>query len=458
VCFIRRDGLAKLAFVLASAASLAVGAYGHDIPNQRVDRSIQVTVTPGRLDIAYEVSLTELTLTQDLRSLIGSLPGAERSVWLARYGQVTGPLNAKGVLVAIDGRPQALVEGDYNLTIEEHPRYTFHFHSSIPLHGRLSIQDTNFQTSEGTSRLAVRGQDGVVVSGDDLPSDVNAIPIRPVFLLSDDEERRTTQVAVSFDGPDRTKAESDGVPVSAPSAAESNTMSSTSVRGGAGGISELLDRAGTAPLAVVILLAAGLGAAHAIQPGHGKTLVTAVALAPRARIYQPALLGLVVTVAHTGSVLLIALALWYTRSTQVGDLHGGLTRAAGFAIAAVGLWRVGRWLGGHPEHEKGEMNVGGEMSNFAIVGLGVAGGIVPCWDAVGLLVLAAAVGRLGAGVALVLAFSAGMAAVLVGVGWFVWKLKSRAVGFDRALHWQRGLGLTCGLLLAAMGLYLFLGS
>ena len=54
---------------------------------------------------------------------------------------------------------------------------------------------------------------------------------------------------------------------------------------------------------MLLLLALGLGAAHAIQPGHGKTLVTAMALGPGARLYQPVLLGLATTVAHLGSVL-----------------------------------------------------------------------------------------------------------------------------------------------------------
>ena len=70
----------------------------------------------------------------------------------------------------------------------------------------------------------------------------------------------------------------------------------------------------------------------------------------------------------------------------------------------------------------------GEMSNRGLVGLGLAGGLVPCWDAVGLVVLAAALGRLAAGVGLVLAFSAGMAAVLVAVGWLAWKFKSVSSG------------------------------
>src|SRR5436305_784347 len=80
-------------------------AWAHDIPNARVDRSIQATIHRGRLAIDYEVSLSELTLTQDLRALIGTLPGADRQEWFDRYGRETAPLNAKGLLVHVDGKP-----------------------------------------------------------------------------------------------------------------------------------------------------------------------------------------------------------------------------------------------------------------------------------------------------------------------------------------------------------------
>ncbi len=201
-------------------------------------------------------------------------------------------------------------------------------------------------------------------------------------------------------------------------------------------------------------MALGLGAGHAIQPGHGKTLVTAVALGPGARFYQPALLGLATTAAHVGSVLLIAAVLWYTGTSRVGTIHRGLAQAAGFVIAASGFWRLGRHLGGHGEHEI-ETHGPIERSSLGLIGLGLAGGLVPCWDAVGLLVMAAALGRLAAGVGLVLAFSAGMAIVLVAVGCLAWKLKSAVIGLDRNPAWPRRLGLLCGSLLATVGLFLF---
>src|SRR5262249_55407654 len=115
-------------------------------------------------------------------------------------------------------------------------------------------------------------------------------------------------------------------------------------------LSRLLDPSTPLSRVLWVLIAVGLGAAHAIQPGHGKTLVTAVALGPSARFYQPVFLGLATTLAHMGSVLVIAAVLWSTGSSRVGTIHQGLAQVAGFAIAAAGVWRIGRHLGGHGEH------------------------------------------------------------------------------------------------------------
>jgi ABC-type nickel/cobalt efflux system permease component RcnA len=96
------------------------------------------------------------------------------------------------------------------------------------------------------------------------------------------------------------------------------------------------------------------------------------------------------------------------------------------------------------------------MSPVSLVSLGLAGGLVPCWDAVGLVVLSAALGRLAVGVLLVIAFGAGMAAVLIGVGLLAARLKS-AILSSVTRSWESQLGLLSGLILAGLGLALFVG-
>lgn len=441
-----RRGSLLLAVILVSAPA----CFAHDIPNARVDRSIQITLRPGRVTVAYEVSLSELTLTQELRTLIGALPGSDRAGWFAAYGRETGPLNAKGLLAWSNGEPLTLESDGFDLAVEEHPRYTFRYTAAIPPRGDFRIQDTNFASSEGTSRLAVRGQ-GVAVRGDELPPDVEAIPARPVWQLSDDEERRTREVRVEYEtsaGSTAPRSETErGVHAPRPQQAGRE--------GNGSPLSRLLDKTSRLPSPWLALVALMLGAAHAFQPGHGKTLVAATVVAEGGRWLSGALLGVSTTLAHAGSVFLVAAALWWTGSVDFAGVHVILTRTSGFVIAAVGLWRVGRMLGGFAEHAP--ESIGPDRAPRGVgrtIGLGMAGGLVPCWDAVGLVMMAAAVGRLGLGLALVASFSVGMGLVLVAVGWAVARLRVTLEGVASEAAWGRRLGLASGVVLSALGIFL----
>ncbi|HEV3163002.1 MAG TPA: ABC transporter permease [Isosphaeraceae bacterium] len=442
--------------VLVLVALLAVSAQAHDIPNARVDRSIQATIRPGRLEIDYEVSLAELTLVQDLRSLVGSLPGGDRQALYQRYGELTGPLDAKGFLVSVDDGPIDLHFRGFDLVVEEHPRYTFHFEAAIPERGKLAIHDTNYVASEGTSRLALRRLAGVEVSGDDVPQDVGSIPIRPVWQLSDAEERRTKHLVVQYKlASIATRHDAGEVSRQArPVIAQGPPADRDSVRPKASGLARLLDRAATAPLLLLCVIAVGLGAAHAVQPGHGKSLVAAATVGERGGWVKGSLLAAVITLAHMAGVLVVAAALWATRSSRYGDINRGLAEVAGFTIAAIGLWRLGRHLAGYGEHDEIEGVV--ELGPRGLVSLGVAGGLVPCWDAIVLIILAEAVGRLGIGLVLLAAFSAGMAGVLVAVGLVAARLRDFATRWGGEGRWERRLGLWSAAVLTALGLYLMI--
>jgi ABC-type nickel/cobalt efflux system permease component RcnA len=441
----RRHLLILIVIVVAFGTSRA---HAHDIPNARVDRSIQATVEPGRLRIDYEVGLAELTLTQDLRALVGSLPGADRREWFEQYGQVSSPLNARGLLVSVDGRPLELRSRGFDLTVEDHPRYLFHFEADLPPRGRLAIQDTNYAASEGTSRLALRGLAGVLIRGDDQPGDVTLIPIRPVWQMTDAEERRTRQLEVEFEPKEGRAAKAPHVPAPATSVGPRPS-------GPAEGLSRLLDRSAVSGLGLW-LIALSLGAAHAIQPGHGKSLVAAASIGDRGGWPRGVALALVITLAHIGGVLAVAIALWATRSSRYPDINLGLARGAGIVIASIGLWRLGRHLGGYGEHDEDSGPESAAPGVPGLISLGLAGGVVPCWDAVVLILLAEAVGRLPLGLALLSAFSLGMAAVLVAVGVTAAQLRGFLERRDRDKAWVRRLGLLSASAITTIGLYLVL--
>lgn len=392
------------------------------------------------MEVEYEVSLAELTLTQELRELVGPQEGLDRDAWLDLYGRETGPLNAKGLQLLVDGHPIDLASRRFTVVLEGHPRYTFTFDAPIPPRGRLALHDLNFTSSEGTSRLAIRGRDGVKVEGDDLPPDVAAIPIVPVWKLTDEEERRTKQVEITY--------EEEGGSTPAPVVVAPMEPVTPKAPSPPRGLSGLLDRASRLSPWWLALLAIGLGAAHAAQPGHGKTLVAASALDRRGGATRAAALALLVTSVHVGSVLLVALGLWATRSSRYAEINEALARVAGFTIAAIGLWRLGRHLGGHREHDGPDDST--PAADRSLLGLGVAGGLVPCWDAIVLIVLAEALGRLPLGIALLAAFSLGMATVLVGIGLVATRLRRLLTRGDGPA-WERRLGMAGGAALAVIG-------
>jgi nickel/cobalt transporter (NicO) family protein len=90
-----------------------------------------------------------------------------------------------------------------------------------------------------------------------------------------------------------------------------------------------------------------LGALHAFEPGHGKTLIAAYMVGTKGRAVDGVLLGTIVTITHTFSVILlgiVALILSKTYSDQV--LHNWLGLVSAGLILLVGIWMMRQRLSG----------------------------------------------------------------------------------------------------------------
>ena len=422
---------------------LGLGAnsgFAHDIPNARIERATQVDLGPGRLQVEYEVSLAELTLAQDLRQLDDEPFQGDRLALFERYAKVVGPLNARGFLVAVDGVEVELQAVDFRVVVEDHPRIFFHFAATVPVRGHLKLADTNYTSSEGTTRLGFRAEPDLKVTGNLLPADVASIPTRPVWQMSDEEERRTRRLELDYapqpvalsTSPERAEPISSPGPRLAPS----------------GGLTRLLDTKGRVSVVGWLAMAFFLGVAHAIQPGHGKTLVAAASLDGPFAASRGVGLGLITAGCHLISVVAIAALLWWFPTRQYGAIHIGIARGAGFVIAAVGSFRLGRHLAGIEPHPDRSAHLG-PGGTAGLWSLGLAGGFVPCWDAVALVVLAHAVGQLAWGLTLLASFSLGLALVLVVVGWLAGRWRGRWAGRATSMRW---IGLLSGLILIVIGL------
>jgi ABC-type nickel/cobalt efflux system permease component RcnA len=173
-------------------------------------------------------------------------------------------------------------------------------------------------------------------------------------------------------------------------------------------------------LPLSLFLAMLLGAFHALEPGHGKTLVAAYLVGFRGTAIHALLLGIIVTVSHTAGVFLLgAITLYLSKSIIPERLYPWMGFSSGFAIAGIGLIMFLRRIRGRSNHSHPHPHSGDAIEAVSyrqLLALGITGGIVPCPAALVVLLGAISLGRVGFGLLLIVAFSVGLAAVLVAIG------------------------------------------
>jgi ABC-type nickel/cobalt efflux system permease component RcnA len=198
---------------------------------------------------------------------------------------------------------------------------------------------------------------------------------------------------------------------------------------------------------VALGLALALGAAHALSPGHGKTVVAAYMVGSRGTPWHALILGLTTTITHTAGVFLLGFATLllsnYILPEQILPwlelLSGGLIVVIGIALLRTRLKALlsRPQSAGHThdhdhdhdhnhshsweDHEHGPHThthapPPGKITLGSLIALGVSGGLLPCPSALVVLLGAIALNRVGFGMILIVAFSLGMSAVLTGIG------------------------------------------
>jgi ABC-type nickel/cobalt efflux system permease component RcnA len=205
---------------------------------------------------------------------------------------------------------------------------------------------------------------------------------------------------------------------------------------------------------LLLLAALVIGAAHAVQPGHGKTLVVGASIQGPRPIGRGLLLAGTAATSHFAVAVGLAVLAVVLVPKGFDRIDSAISRGIGLLLGVVGAWRIGVSLNASTIRGR---NSGRpvESSRDAIL-TGLAIGAIPCWDAVLLLALAWVSGQPTLGVALLIAFSVGASATLLGVALLAGLFRSIARSLNSSPMLERSLGLLGGLLLAGIGGYLFL--
>ena len=248
------------------------------------------------------------------------------------------------------------------------------------------------------------------------------------------------------------------------------------------------------PLAVL------LGALHALEPGHAKSIMAAFLIAVRGTPAQALLLGVSAAIGHTLVVwVLVLVGLWLGNGLIEQQAYPWLVLLSGVLILVLGVRLSWGWRGsgmmpsvaaksaptsagcdhdhphdhphGHHHHDHdhadhdhgscGHTHMGEEeivaryggrvIKQWEVMWFGFTGGLLPCPSAIAVLIVALQMKAYALGVAMVAAFSVGLAATLVAVGLIaVWGARrlSGVSGFSR---WSRRLPLFSFVLVMLMG-------
>jgi nickel/cobalt exporter len=190
-----------------------------------------------------------------------------------------------------------------------------------------------------------------------------------------------------------------------------------------------------------------LGAVHAATPGHGKTVSAAYLVGTRGRPADAVALGIFVTLAHTSGITLFGLLATLGSSSLSQRAESQLSLVMALLIVGIGVWMLAtRWHAHahgpthatthahthfgvqHSHRPERVFHEAARPSWMLLLGLGLAGGLLPDPAALAVLLAAIAAGKLVLGLLTVLVFSLGFASVLVVVGTLVGRLGQSVLG------------------------------
>jgi nickel/cobalt exporter len=455
---------------LALAFSAAHPAIAHPLGNFTINHFTRLEVGQEQVGIHFVVDMAEISTFQELQSADTDADGKTSDAELNAYLERASLRYAEGLTLKVDGsgvplllvkKGIAMLNGAGGLkTLRIECDYGGRLPSGAATDvRRLRFEDTNHGDRIGWREIVIVAAPGVSVF------DSNAFG-----TAITDELREYPQDMLSAPLYERV-AELSFKRGEAPTGAASlRTRDGRSLAEKRDPLAELI----AAPeitlwIALLgLLIAAGLGALHALSPGHGKTVVGAYLVGSRGTTRHAAFLGLTVTITHTLGVFALGLVTLFASQYIVPErlfpilslISGAIVLSIGLTLfirrlrASLGLSTINHHHHSHHAHEHhqhsqdeshgehhqetaGIHSHGGLMHSHgngrrhthlppgadgsrvtwrSLLALGVSGGLLPCPSALVVLLSAISLHRVGYGLLLVLAFSLGLACTLTGIG------------------------------------------
>ncbi len=431
--------------VLASTILLPLQmAAAHPLGNFSVNHYSRIELSPTQAQIFYVVDEAEIPTFQ-LKKTIDTngdnqVDATEQQAYIAKRVEELRAgvsLSVNGATVALQSRaPEARFSpGQGGL---ETFRLSFWLDGALPTPGNspanVEFRNTNETGRLGWREIVLKPKDGVAVTAANVSDKDVSDELRkyPEDLLSNPLKQTDATFKMT---PTGGVASVSGNAATTETPVFGNTSTSSQLAG-------LINYRDLTPqvIALTLLTAFGLGALHALEPGHGKSVAAAYLVGTRATPKHAVLLGLTVTITHTFSVFLLGLVTLFLSSYIVpeklfpylGLLSAAIVIIMGISMIVNALRQRRANVGMATDHaHEFDSNTnqlvhahGGKqhthvppakMNARNVLAVGISGGLVPCPGALIVMLSAIALGRVSFGMLLIVMFSLGLAGVLTGI-------------------------------------------
>lgn len=443
----------------------------HPIPSREYDRTVVVHLSASELTVQYHLEVDPFTVFSDVPELVDRdrlTDITSQQKLYEVYQKEIAPILANNLDVTLNDNRLSLSIESTRFEKTDHVRFEIIFKTNIGLEqadsSNLTFRENTFFDQKGQLRLSFTPDVSIKVSTLVEPGEV--LRNKKFMDLKPGEENKVRTIQVTF-SPTGSEVTESSKKASPPSSIEKPEQS-------------LFDLLLGGRLDLWILgFALFLGAGHALTPGHGKTLVAAYLVGEKGTLGHAILLGIVTALTHTGAVLLVAAVLPYIFPDVKSETTLFLMELiAALLVLGLGIWLLVRRASGkadhvhiggghHHHHHDHEHNHGHHHHHHDpsepvrlrdLIILGITGGIVPCPEAIILLSGAIKMQRLHLAFPLLLAFSLGLALVLVAVGMGVVYSKRWTSQFLKERGWAqrvvRVLPIFSAMLITALGLWM----
>ncbi len=432
----------------------SVGALAHPLGNFSVNQYSHIEPLGSQIKVRQILDLAEIPTFQELAKIDADKNGEYSVEELNAYAAAFSPGYLANLNLTVDGNEVLLTSGAPEIGLIpgngdlKTLRMVWELSGSLsdkPENGLTAFQNLNYAERVGWNEIVVGRTAGINIfnstafgSGvsDELrsyPQESIAVPLAErsaTFSFTAGAAPADSKLLVNRDGHRSTAVQTDR-------------------------LAALIAVPEITPMIAVfgLLLAFGLGAIHAMSPGHGKTVVGAYLVGSRGTARHALFLGLTVTITHTLGVFALGLiTLFASNYIMPEKMMPFLSFVSGLLVFYIGitlfknrLFGALGWAksGDHHHHLDHEHYSGEEHSHShdahdalththdghthshlppeeigwkSLLGLGISGGLLPCPSALVLMLSAIYASRVGYGLILTIAFSLGLAATLTAVG------------------------------------------